>query len=342
MRRRASPLNAGSGPGPRGSRAKMPRKSLEPLSDQLQRRRQEMQQDWRRQVVEALDQATAETSRLAERQLQVQEKLQNGGQPRPQPGQNRRAIEEGVQKILDQVKQACGKNALVSPQIGAALVCRTAPDAAGPEAISSAAPNGREAADQAGGALDALNSAAHQLLRARDDVSGSQSGSGLSEALERMAQLAKQQGGLGQQGAGLLPMAGSGAIREQLQRLAARQRALAQELEKLRGRGTSPGAGQMADEADAAARSGWKAGRIDRQSWSSGSSGSSAGCSMPAEPFRGTRRRPEEGTAEHDRRPATASTCRRRFGPDWRMRTRDFGFRPGRSCSSSLRRSAGW
>ena len=112
------------------------------------------------------------------------------------------------------------------------------------EAISSAAPNSREAADQAGGAVDGLNLAAHQLLRASEDVSGSQSGSGLAEALERLAQLAKQQGGLGQQGAGMLPMAGSGAIREQLQRLAARQRALAQELEKLRGQGNIPGAGR--------------------------------------------------------------------------------------------------
>ena len=78
------------------------------------------------------------------------------------------------------------------------------------EAIASAAPNQREAAEQAGGAVDALNAAAHQLLRARGDVSGSESGSGLAEAMERMAQLAQQQGGLGQQGAGL---AADGGIR---------------------------------------------------------------------------------------------------------------------------------
>jgi hypothetical protein len=132
------------------------------------------------------------------------------------------------------------------------------------EAISSAAPNSREAADQAGGAVDGLNVAAHQLLRARGDVSGSQSGSGLAEALERLAQLAQQQGGLGQQGAGLLPMAGNGAIREQLQRLAARQRALAQQLEKMRGQGSIPGAGDMADEAAQLSRR-LETGRLERQ-----------------------------------------------------------------------------
>jgi hypothetical protein len=238
-------------------------RSLEPLGDQLQRQRQEMQRDWRQEVVDAIDRAMAETSRLAERQLRVQDELRDG-----KPGASTRAeqaaIEEGVKKVLDQMKQAGGKNALVSPQIAAALGAAQLQMREAREAISSAAPNTREAAEQAGGAVDELNAAAHQLFRARDDVSGSESGSGLAEALERMAQLARQQGGLGRQGAGLLPLAGSGAFREQLQRLAARQRALAQELEKLRGQGNTPGAGQMADEAKELSRR-MEAGRLDRQ-----------------------------------------------------------------------------
>jgi hypothetical protein len=78
-----------------------------------------------------------------------------------------------------------------------------------------------------------------------------------------MAQLAKQQGGLGREGAGLLPLAGSSAVREQLQRIAARQRALAQELERLRGQGDMAGAGQLAEEARELARR-LEAGRLDR------------------------------------------------------------------------------
>lgn len=239
-------------------------RSLTPLSDQLQRRRQEMQQEWRREVVQAIDQALSETSRLAERQLRVQERLRNGEIPDASTRAEQAAIEEGVQKVLEQVRQAGGKNALVPPQIGAALSAAQMRMKQTREAISSAAPNSREAADQAGGAVDGLNAAAHQLLRARGDVSGSQSGSGLAEALERLAQLAQQQGGLGQQGAGMLPMAGSGAIREQLQRLAAKQRALAQEMEKLRGEGSISGAGDMAEEAAQLARR-LEAGRLERQ-----------------------------------------------------------------------------
>ncbi len=239
-------------------------RSLAPLSDQLQQRRQEMQREWRRQVVEAIDQALSETSRLAERQLAVQEQLSERGDPSASTRAEQAAIEEGVQRVLEQVRQAGGKNALVPPQIGAALGAAQMRMQQAREAISSAAPNSREAADQAGGAVDGLNAAAHQLLRARGDVSGSQSGSGLAEALERLAQLAQQQGGLGQQGAGMLPMAGSGAIREQLQRLAAKQRALAQELEKLRGGGSIPGAGDMADEAAQLSRR-LQGGRLERQ-----------------------------------------------------------------------------
>jgi hypothetical protein len=254
----------------RGDRAKARQqgeeasRSLDPLSDQLQRRRQEMQRNWRNQVVQAIDQALAETSRLAEQQLQVQQELQGQIEPSASTRAEQAAIEEGVRKVLEQVRQAGGKNALVPPQIGAALGAAQMRMQQTREAISAAVPNTREATDQAGEAVDALNAAAHQLLRARQNVSGSQSGSGLAEALEQLAQLAQQQGGLGQQGAGLLPLAGSGAIREQLQRLAAQQRALAQQLEKLRAEGNIAGAGNMADEANQLAHR-LESGRLDQQ-----------------------------------------------------------------------------
>jgi hypothetical protein len=59
-------------------------------------------------------------------------------------------------------------------------------------------------------------------------------------------------------------MAGGGALSEQLRQLGARQRALAEELKKLKGGGSLPGAGELADEADDLAKR-MEAGRIDRQ-----------------------------------------------------------------------------
>jgi hypothetical protein len=133
------------------------------------------------------------------------------------------------------------------------------------DALSNAAPNSREAAEHAGQAVDAMNAASYQLFRNRNDVSGAGSGSGLAEALEQMSKMASQQGQIGQQSGGLLPMAGnSGAIQEQLRRLGARQRALSEQLERMRASGNTPGAGAMADEAKDLARR-LEAGRLDRQ-----------------------------------------------------------------------------
>ena len=239
-------------------------RSLEPLGDQLQRERQAMQQQWRDEVMQAIDQALAETGRLAERQLAVQESLSSGAEAGPSLRAEQGAIEEGVQRLMEQVRKMAGKNALVPPQIGAALGGAQAQMQKTREAIGSAMPNAREGAEQAGGAVDALNAAAHQLLRARGDVSGSSSGSGLAEAMERMAELAKQQGGLGQQAAGMLPMMGSAGVQQELRRLAERQRALAEELQRMQGQGNMPGAGELADEAKELARR-LDAGRLDRQ-----------------------------------------------------------------------------
>ncbi len=237
---------------------------LDPLGEQLQQERVGMQSAWREEVVQAIDRALAETSRLAERQLGVQEELKGGAEPTSSLRAEQGAIEEGVERVLEQVRKASGKNALVPPQIGAALGSAQVQMQKTREALSTATPNAREGAEQAGGAVDGLNAAAYQLLRARGEVSGSASGSGLAEALQRMAELAKEQGGLGKQGAGLLPMAGAGAIREQLRRLGAQQRRLSEELQKLKAGGDLPGAGEMADEAKDLARR-LEGGRLDRQ-----------------------------------------------------------------------------
>jgi hypothetical protein len=249
---------------PARSQGEQAARSLEPLGDQLQRERQAMQQQWRDEVMQSIDQALAETGRLAERQLALQEALRSGAEPGASLRAEQGAIEEGVQRLQEQVRKTAGKNALVPPQIGAALGGAQAQMQKTREAIGSAMPNVREGAEQAGGAVDALNAAALQLLRARGEVSGSSSGSGLAEAMERMAELAKQQGGLGQEAAGMLPMMGSAGIQQELRRLAERQRGLAQELQRLAGQGNMPGAGELADEAQELARR-IEAGRLDRQ-----------------------------------------------------------------------------
>jgi hypothetical protein len=246
----------------RGERAA---KQLQPLGDEIAEQRQELQQEWRQEVTEALDRALADATRLSERQLAIEGSLRRGAPPALSRG-DQGALEEGVQRLGMQLRSTAGKNALVSPAIAEALAIAQSQMQRSRESVSSAMPNAREAAERAGDAVDALNSVVYQLLRAREDVSKSESGSGLAEAMERMQALAGQQGRLSQQAAGLLPRMGgaAGAIQEQLRQLGARQRALAEELEKLRGGGQMPGAGEMADEAQDLARR-LEAQRLDRE-----------------------------------------------------------------------------
>ncbi len=235
---------------------------LQPLGDQLQQARQQMQQQWRDEVTTELDRALSETSRLAERELDVTESFRKGdvsGDARAAQG----ALEEGVQKLLEQVRAASGKNALVSPGVTVALTMAQQKMQQAREAVGNATPDPRGAAEAAGQAVDALNAAAYQLVRARGDVSGAGSGSGLQEAMEKMQQMAGQQGGLNQQASGLFPMAGNAGVQAQLQELGRQQRRLAEQLERMRAQGQLPGTGDLADEAKDLARQ-LEQGRIDR------------------------------------------------------------------------------
>lgn len=237
--------------------------SLQPLSEQLDEQREQLQEEWREEVVDALDEALADAGRLAERQLEVTQGLQRG-EPNGRMRQEQGAVEESAARLLERLRETSGKNALVSPQIATAMSAAMQQMRRAREAVSTAAPNPREAGERAGEALDALNATAHALARARGNVSGSQSGSGLAEALEQMGQMASQQGQMSQQGQGLLPMMQGGGAQQQLAQLAAQQRAMAQRLERMRGQGQIPGSGEMAEEAQELARQ-LEAGRLDRQ-----------------------------------------------------------------------------
>jgi len=236
---------------------------LEPVGESLDDEREGLQQEWRDEVTGGLDRALAETSRLAERQLGIARAFERGAPPALSRG-DQAAVQEGVGRLQSQLRALSGKNALVPAQIAEAFAAAQLQMERSREAVSSANPNQREAAERAGAAVDALNAAAYQLLRARSSVAGAGSGSGLAEAMQRMAQLAQQQGQLGQKTQGLMPMMGGAGAPEQLRQLGAQQRALAEQLERLRGQSDMPGAGEMADEAKDLARR-MEAQQLDRE-----------------------------------------------------------------------------
>ena len=78
-----------------------------------------------------------------------------------------------------------------------------------------------------------------------------------------MAKIAQQQGQISRDATGLLQMAGMPSVQQELQALAARQRAMAQELDRMRAQGQQD-VKPLADEARELARS-LEAGRLDRE-----------------------------------------------------------------------------
>ena len=239
--------------------------ALAGVPEALRGQRDSLARAWRAETLAALDRALAETAALAQRQERVAEALRGGDASaavRSQQG----SVEEGTDAVARQIRDAAGKHALVSPQLDAALGFAKRQMAAAREQLEDASPNPADAAALAEQAVDALNATALALARSRGQVSGAQSGSGFAEAVEQLARLARDQQGLNAQAEGLLPLLGvSGtALLERLRALAARQRALAEQLERLKAEGASPTAGALADEARELARQ-LDAGRLDPQ-----------------------------------------------------------------------------
>jgi hypothetical protein len=237
--------------------------SLAQLPDQLRERRDSLVRAWRRETLDALNRALSETAALARRQEELAGALRNG-----EAGANTRArqafIEEGTRAIEQQIGAAAGRHALVSPQLEAALGFAQNQMKQAREQLEQSDPNAAAAAPFAEQALDALNATAHALVRTAQQVVGAQSGTGFQEALEQLARMAQQQQGMTGDAQGLLPMMGPGgdAVMQRLRDLAARQRALAEQLERLQAGGDASAAGALAQEARELARQ-LEAGRLD-------------------------------------------------------------------------------
>lgn len=238
---------------------------LEPIAQDLREQRDQIRQEWREEVLEAMDHALVETADLARQQTELTHRLERGDAT-PDLRSAQAAVRDGVDRVIERLQNAAGKNALVSPRLGTALGLAREKMTSALLQLQQANPNTRAAGADAGDAIDGLNAVAYQLLRSRGDVQSSASGSGLQEAIERMAQLAQQQQAMAGQASGMLPLIQMGGqmLMQQLRSLARQQRALAEELERMRAEGDQSGAGELAEEARELARL-LEAGVLDRQ-----------------------------------------------------------------------------
>ena len=238
---------------------------LESAGDGLREQLEQMRQDWREEVMRMMDDALIETADLAERQQSVEQRLRRGESGGEVRG-DQAAIREGVDRVIDRLQNAAGKNALVSPNLSAALGLARLKMTEALQELQEATPNTRQAGARAGRALDGLNEVAYALLRNRGDIEGSESGSGMAEAMEQMAQMAQEQQAMASESGQMLPMMVEGRqeLLQQLRELAERQRALGEELERMDAEGAPNAAEQLAEEALQLARD-LEAGRLDRE-----------------------------------------------------------------------------
>jgi hypothetical protein len=238
--------------------------ALDSLAGQLRGQRDALATRWRQEALAALDRAMSETADLAQRQERVVDELrlaQGSAATRAQQA----SIEEGAAAVAQQIRAASGRHALVSPGLESALGFAQRQMGAARQQLERAQPNTPAAQALAEEALDALNATAYALARSRQAVVDAKSGTGFQEAMEQLLRMAGQQQGLNGDAQSLLPMIGPGAqaVLQQLRALAARQRALAQQLERLQAEGASSAAGPLAQEARDLARQ-LDAGRLDR------------------------------------------------------------------------------
>lgn len=229
----------------------------------LRTHRDSLARAWREETAEELKAALTETAALAEREGRVADALEHGESGAPLRGQQA-SVEDGADAVARRIRTAAGKHALVSSQLDAALGLAQRQMRAVRDQLNDANPSAEAAAALAGQAVDALNATALTLARNLGDVEGAQSGSGFGEAMQRLAELAQQQQGLNGQTQGLLPVVGGGgeAVLERMRQLAAEQRALAEQLERLQAQGAGAGTGTLAQEARDLARQ-LETGQID-------------------------------------------------------------------------------
>ena len=239
--------------------------SLDPIAEDLREQLEQMRQQWRDEVLGMMDAALTETADMAERQEEVMRRLERGETGAEVRGQQA-AIREGVDRVIERLQGASGKNALVSPELSTALGLSRLKMSEALDELQESTPNARQAGEQAGQALDGLNEVAYALLRNRGSVEGAESGSGLAEAMEQMAQMAQEQQSMASESGQMLPMMAQGRqeLLQQLRELAERQRQLGEELERMDAESAPTGTDELAEEALEVARE-LEAGQLDRE-----------------------------------------------------------------------------
>ncbi len=197
----------------------------------LREGRQQMQDGWRQQVVEALERTQAEALELARRQQTLNQRMGSAdSRERANVRSEQVALKRGADQIGEQLEEAARSSLLLDPSLTQAAQRVSQALQQLLDQMGDGTRSGRGDPRLGKQASEALHELAYRLMLAADGAASAGSGTGLQEALEQLAQLAQQQGDLNTQAGGVTPGALTDAILQQIRELARRQGEIGDEL----------------------------------------------------------------------------------------------------------------
>jgi hypothetical protein len=160
----------------------------------------------------------------------------SSGQPSGSQGEmqqlraDQAALKQGLEQLGKNLSDASQRSAMVNKDVGSALARANMNMDETLRALKDAQ-QGNMPDQEAEQTLEALNRLAIELLKNSQQIEQSETGTGLQQALEQLAELAKQQGNLSGKSNSLLPMnLGPKTMSQQLGAMAREQRDIAQKL----------------------------------------------------------------------------------------------------------------
>lgn len=223
---------------------------MDKAAQQLSEAREGQIQEWKNELTGELDRAIQEMIQMAREQDALAQKAREGaeqGSLRAEQG----ALQQGVERVGEKIEKAGQKSTHVSPQAQGALAEARRRVQQATEQTAESQRGGSDAAPAMQEAAQALNRAAAALVKDREQVGQAQSASGFAEMLERMREMAKQQGSLNAQAQGLLPIPGqkmNAQGQAQARGIAEQQRDLADRLDDAGENSSSGRASELARE----------------------------------------------------------------------------------------------
>ena len=272
--KRAAESPAGD-PSPRARSANDAAEQMQQVAKQLGDARKSQIDEWKNQITSELDRSIQETMQLAREQEDIARRAQKPQGQEQGIKADQSAVQQGVEKVQERLQKAARQSAHISAQSQGALsaarrsvqdVTKQVAEGETPGSSGERGLGRQQTVDAMADAAQALNRAAAEMMKDRKRAASGSSASGFAEMVERMREAARQQGGVNQQSAGLLPMPGgqpTAQMMAQARELARQQRAIAQKLEG-EGEGESGGrAAQLAKEMRDIAKS-LDRGRVDQ------------------------------------------------------------------------------